>query len=199
MTRRLSIECGKAFGRWCDDGLLQYIEGRGVDIGYRGEVHDAEPVVPGAIGIDRDFPGYDGLHLPFSDNVLDFVFSSHMFEHIPLENQVPTLREWHRVVRIGGHIVTTVPHRDLYEKRLALPSKYNGDHKALFTPAILLAAVESALEPNSYRVRRLQDCDARYTYDLPPQIHAGGEYQIELVLEKIRKPQWDLLPEGYRA
>ncbi|HEX4845445.1 MAG TPA: CheR family methyltransferase, partial [Geothrix sp.] len=54
-----------------------------------------------------------------------------------------------------------------------------------------------ALAPNSYRVRRLMDDDESYNYAIPPTEHAGGAYQIELVIEKIQQPTWPLeVPEA---
>src|SRR5713101_5620837 len=35
-----------------------------LDIGYRGGDQDAVPILPHAIGVDLDYPGYDGVHLP---------------------------------------------------------------------------------------------------------------------------------------
>ena len=48
----------------------------------------------------------------FADNALDFVFSSHLLEHI--EDHEAALAEWWRVIKPGGHLVLYLPHRDLY-------------------------------------------------------------------------------------
>jgi hypothetical protein len=48
------------------------------------------------------------------------------------------------------------------------------------------------LAPNSYRVRHLADNDRDYTYDIGADRHSGGGYEIELVVEKIRKPDWQI-------
>jgi SAM-dependent methyltransferase len=169
----------------------EYMGGTGLDIGYRGSITDnPEPVLPGAIGVDRDYPGYNGRVLPFADESQDYVYSSHCLEHI--KDAVPALQEWMRVVKTGGFLIITVPHRDLYEKKLSRPSKWNAGHKRFYTPAVLLTEVEAAFEPNSYRVRHLIDCDEGYDYSIGPAKHAAGEYQIELVLQKIKKPEWSL-------
>lgn len=44
------------------------------------------------------------------DSSQDFVFSSHVVEHLP--NLVKALKEWYRIVRPGGYIVMIVPQRD---------------------------------------------------------------------------------------
>jgi|CXWL01.1.fsa_nt_gi SAM-dependent methyltransferase len=49
-------------------------------------------------------------NLPFKDNSLDYVLSSHVIEH--MFDPVAALREWNRVVRPGGYIFTIAPHKD---------------------------------------------------------------------------------------
>lgn len=45
--------------------------------------------------------------LPFDDGKLDFVFSSHVFEH--LHNPLGHLRHWHAKLKEGGKILAVVP------------------------------------------------------------------------------------------
>jgi SAM-dependent methyltransferase len=161
-----------------------------IDIGFRGAYEDAVPILPHAIGVDLDFPGYDGTRLPFPDESVDTVYSSHMLEHVV--DYWAAIREWYRVLKFGGFIVCAVPHQFLYEKKTALPSFWNADHKRFYTPASLLHEFETALAPNTYRIRHLRDNDEDYTYRIGPEAHAGGGYEIELVVEKIMKPEWDL-------
>lgn len=49
----------------------------------------------------------DALSLPYGDGLVDFVSSCHVLEHIA--NPVDALREWARVLKSGGHMVTLVP------------------------------------------------------------------------------------------
>ena len=174
--------------------IARYLSGANIlDIGYRGYLHDAVPIVPQAIGIDLEYPGYDGKTLPFEDESQDAVFSSHCLEHI--DDYKGALREWHRVLRVGGFMLISVPHQFLYEKRPAPPSRWNGDHKRFYTPASLMSEVESALVPNTYRLRHLIDNDLGFTYLSPPDVHSGGCYEIEMVLEKIAEPPWKIIPD----
>jgi SAM-dependent methyltransferase len=140
--------------------------------------------------VDLDYPAYDGKRLPFPDESIDTVYSSHMLEHAA--DFRTTICDWHRVVRSGGYIVCVVPHQFLYEKRRSLPSSWNADHKRFYTPASLLHEVEASLRPNTYRVRHLRDNDEGFTYDIGPEAHSGGGYEIELVVQKITPPGWDL-------
>ncbi len=69
-----------------------------------------------------DYPGYDGLRLPFPNDSQDAVYSSHCLEHIPNSNAA--LAEWYRVLRLGGYIVLAVPHQWLYERKATVPSRF---------------------------------------------------------------------------
>lgn len=166
-----------------------YMGGQGLDIGYAG--YDDSPVIlPTALGIDLDYPGYDGKILPFEDGQFDYIYSSHCLEHV--DNEIDTITEWFRVIKTHGHLVLVVPHKFLYEKKQSLPSNWNEGHKRFFTPATLLAAVEAALQPNHYRVRLLEDGDYGFDYSIPANKHSGGQYEITLVLQKITPPAWTI-------
>jgi SAM-dependent methyltransferase len=161
-----------------------------LDIGYKGGNENAVPVLPHAIGVDLDYPGYDGVRLPFADGSVDTVFGSHVLEHVG--DARLALRDWFRVLRTGGFIVCVVPHQFLYERKQDLPSNWSAAHLRFYTPGTLLRDVEDALAPNSYRVRHLADNDSGYIYESGPNLHPIGCYEIELVIEKIKPPPWDL-------
>lgn len=183
-------ETQSAHERRVREGFYEkYCQGEGLDIGYKGSYKEAQPV-DNAIGVELDYPGYDGLTLPFPDDSKDFVFSSHCLEHI--DNYQHVIKDYFRVLKVGGYLLISVPHMFLYEKKREKPSRWNGDHRRFYTPASLMSEIEESLEPNTYRVRLLKDCDEGFNYILGPMTHSCGEYQIELVLEKINKPIWDL-------
>lgn len=182
---KTGTEARKSFVRWLDDGFIgRYLSGGAVlDVGYKGYQNDAHPILPWAIGVDLDYPGYDGSRLPFADNSQDAVFNSHVLEHITDYRQA--IADWFRVVRVGGHLIIIVPHQFLYERSAAPPSRWNGDHKRFYTAGSLLREVEEAVNPIRFRVRHLEDNDRDFDYSIPPEKHAGGCYEIILVLEKI--------------
>lgn len=189
----LKGESARSFERRFRTGLFSnYMSGDVIlDIGYRGQWPDAVPILPHAIGVDLGFPGYDGKRLPFPDESVDTVFSSHMLEHS--HDPQTVIRDWYRVLKFGGFIVMAVPHQYLYERKRWLPSVMNADHKRFYTPASLCREFEDALEPNSYRVRHLCDNDQGYNYDIGPPQTPTGAYEIECVIEKRRKPAWEFL------
>ena len=172
------------FDRYCSGPIV-------LDVGYIGyDNPEKKPALPNAIGIDLDYPGYYGLDLPFDDGTVDTVFSSHCLEHILYEHA--TIRDWMRVLKVGGFIVCVVPSQALYEKRRFLPSRFNSDHKRMYTPASLARSFEEALEVNTYRVRHLAENDCGFNYALGPETHSDGAYEIEIVIEKIARPDWVL-------
>jgi SAM-dependent methyltransferase len=190
MGRRLGPEASRLFDVRERDGFnAAYLSGDAVlDVGYRGADAAAEPVTAKAIGVDLDYPGYDGIHLPFPDRSQDAVFACHCLEHI--DNFRAALAEWYRVLKVGGHLVVCVPHQYLYERKAAPPSRFNADHKRFYTPASLLAEIEASLPLDGYRVRSLKDRDDGFDYSVPPHSHAVGAYEIELVLQKIARPSY---------
>jgi SAM-dependent methyltransferase len=181
-------ESGKSYIRRREDGFFaRWLAGAVIlDVGCGA----AGPVLPWAIGVDKGYPGYDGVTLPFAEDSVDAVYSSHMLEHVP--DPFAVIRDWHRVVKTGGFIVCIVPHQFLYEKRAELPSRWNREHQSFYTPAALMCEFEESLVPNSYRVRHLADNDRDFDYSIDPGAHSAGCYEIELVVEKCTVPGWQL-------
>lgn len=194
LSGKLSTEPAKSDARRSAPGgfYQTYMRGKGVDVGYTGHRSDTVPV-NGAMGVDLHTKGYDGINLPVEDGSLDYVFSSHMLEHVPTENVFKTWQAWHRALRAGGYIVTIVPHAYLYERKMTPPSNWNRGHYRFYTPGRLLLEIEAALEPNSYRVVYLRDNDDDFDYSVPPTKHAQGCYEIECVVKKIDPPDWKIL------
>ncbi len=145
--------------------------------------------------MDLDYPGYDGMNLPFPGESQDFVYASHTLEHV-VGSPDNYIFSWFRVVKEGGFLIICVPHADLFEKKVSPPSQFEPachGHRWFFTPMTLLTYVEAALTPNSYRIVHMRDCDDAYNYDRPvsemPETR-HERYEIELVLKKIKTPSW---------
>lgn len=169
-----------------DSGFFsRYMSGDLVlDVGYKGSRPDAVPVLKNAIGVDLDYPGYNGIRLPFADASVDAVYSSHCLEHIA--NYAGAYLDWFRVLKVGGHVIVIVPHMYLYERKSHPPSRWNPDHKRFYTPARLLREVEETLPLDRYRVCHLcENWNDRYDYRDRLDAHASGPYEIEMVLTKI--------------
>ncbi len=192
--REVGVEARKTYDEKVRSGFWsRFITGPAVlDIGFRGRVGETTvvPIIEGAIGVDLDYPGYNGRTLPFEAESQDAVFSSHCLEHIPAH--IIAIQEWHRVTKVGGHIIIAVPHAHLYERRHRPPSNHNRSHIRFYTPASLMAEIETALTPNTYRVRMLEENDSKYDYTQPHDKHPRGCYEILVVLQKIAPPAWQV-------
>lgn len=115
------------------DKFRLYTQGMGLDIGYGGA-----PIHDHAIAMDQvvKYADYEGKpqHLYgtatnlywFRDNVLDFVYSSHLIEDFV--NPKFVLMEWTRVIVKGGHLCLLFPDEQHY-RRLTKPEYWNLNHK----------------------------------------------------------------------
>ncbi len=109
-----------------------------LDIGSSGN-----PVVPWAIQMDLPLEKYlaynperpeahihlrgDCRELPFRDAVLDIVHSSHVLEDFT--DWSPILREWDRVVKVGGFLIIAVPDHERFRAAVAAGQGDNLGHK----------------------------------------------------------------------
>lgn len=131
---------------------------------------------------DGDATYMDGI----PDESFHVVYSSHLLEH--LENPVEAVTNWWRILKPGGYLIIVVPHRDLYEQKKELPSRWNGDHKSFWLPdksepphtLSLAHVICQATGRDTVLIRVL---DEGYSYRGVDN-QAGGEYSIEALLRK---------------
>ena len=109
------------------------------------------------------------------------------------------LQRWFGLLQVGGVLVLTVPHAFLDTRQDRLPAPRRPRQQRLYTPASLLAEVEEALVPNTYRLRWLADRDGGYDYAQDRTTPPVGRHDIALVLERIAPPAWSLAPERLAA
>lgn len=176
-------ETTKAFSRRKKEGFFEkYCDGEGLDIGFGGDL-----IIENAQGFD--FEHGDAQYLSnIRDNSYDFVYSSHTIEHLP--NPSVAVKNWFRVLRPNGFLIIYAPHRDLYEKKKSLPSRFNPTHLHFFLPDRdeepdtlgMLPLIERSL--NNYELIYIKVCDEGFS-TTNPLIHSDGEYSIEVVLKKL--------------
>jgi len=117
---------------------LRWLRGRGLDLGC-----GPFKIIPTAIGVDNGHHwGHQQAQAPyvstptcekldmFGDGTMDYVFSSHLLEHI--QNYHAALAEWWRVLKPGGYLILYLPHADLYPN-IGKPGA-NPDHKHDYRP-----------------------------------------------------------------
>ena len=177
------LESAKAKPRRIREGFFdKYCKGQGLDIGYGGDL-----LAVNCRGWDME-DGDAQYLLGLDDEQFDFVYSSHTLEH--MENVETAVINWWRVVKTGGYLIVYVPHRDLYEKRKTLPSRWNLDHNCFFLPdkdeapdTIGIALLVSR-SLDRCRVVYIKSCDEGHTITDPDR-HSDGEYSIEAVMQKL--------------
>lgn len=123
----------------------------------------------------------------------DLVIADRLLQTI--RNYRQAIQQWFAATALDGHLIITVPHAFLYDRRIMLPSPWDRRHRRLYTPATLVKEIEEALPPNSYRIRLICDDDRGYDYSLPDKRAPVGSSDIVAVLQKIEVPLWSVTPE----
>jgi SAM-dependent methyltransferase len=98
-----------------------------------------------------DVAGVDALHLPFADQVFDFVVASNVIHHVPSPGRF--LREVRRVIRPGGHLLMHEPHASILFRLVLRAMRHEGyrfdvdvfDERAVCTDADDLWAGNNAI------------------------------------------------------
>jgi SAM-dependent methyltransferase len=126
--------------------ILEYCIGNGVDIGFGGDKIKQSQCIAIDLGdfSECDLLDYagDARNLPFRDEVLDYVFSSHLLEDF--ENTREVVIEWIRVIKSGGYLILNLPIQKLYVENCKLISDRfipNISHKVDMSPKYLLNAI----------------------------------------------------------
>ena len=124
----------------------------------------------------------------YPSNTYQTVYTSHVLEH--MKYPVQAVKRWFDLVRPGGHLIISLPHRDLYEKRKTLPSQWNPDHKYFWLPeteeppctkslkGVILEAIPNA------NIVDFRVIDTGFSAHVEPDQHPIGEYSIEAVIKK---------------
>ena len=181
------------FRRYEMNEVIEYTKGIGIEVGCGlNKIHSA------AIGInvvltETDY-GYpfgaqikaDGISLPwFSDNSLDYVFSSHCLEHFYEPEKA--LIEWTRVIRIGGNLVLILPHKKHYPN-IGQPNA-NKDHKHDFLPEDVNTMIDKIGKYQLIRIDTLHEKlkDNKIAESEAPKYgHASLNFSFEIVARKIK-------------
>jgi len=123
------------------DVLAKFCVGNGLDLGFGGSA-----ILPTAITVDMIGGAYTNFNDDvqnlqgdardlywFQNNVLDYVYSSALLEDFPPEDTLWVMKEWLRVLKVGGNLVLYLPdekaYQDWYEKagEVANPGHQNHD------------------------------------------------------------------------
>lgn len=187
--------------------LIKHAQGVGVEIGPgpNPQIHPSDRVsveyieespaekwaqaydVAGKYGArGADFSRYTigtAWRLPQADNSLDFIFSSHVFEH--LANPIGHLMRWKTKLRKGGKILAVVPDMNGTKDYIATPSTID---------EILKEYAEQLESPDrrhylrwaSYR-NQLSKVDELISQGVSIHVHYYTPHSMALLLEKCIK------------
>lgn len=178
-------ETRKAYERRVREGFFEkYVRDPGIDIGCQHDPLNDSFRKWDVIFGDGDATLMEGV----PDESFLTVYASHVLEH--LDDPILALRNWYRILKPGGFLLLAIPHRDLYEKRTELPSRWNGEHKHFWLPDryespctwSLLHVIKEAI-PGAL-IECLKVCDEDWVSNGPEQ-HSGGEYSIEAIIHKL--------------
>lgn len=142
--------------------IVPYTRGRGLDLGC-----GAEKCFPHFLGVDNGHHAIFGYQIKpdincdvsdlslFASGSLDFCFSSHLLEHFPYERVPEVLKEWMRVIKIGGHLVLYLPDEDSYPK--VGEDGANPDHKFNVNLNCILDAMPDGFDLVDFQKRNSSD------------------------------------------
>lgn len=176
--------------------VVPYLQGKFLDLGC-----GMRTVWPSAIGMDSGHhfgPHSTGIRgdvrdlSMFKDESMDGIFSSHTLEHFPRDEVPAVLREWARVLKVGGHMVLYLPSKNLYPN-IGQPGG-NPDHKW----DILPGDIETMFQHMAAGGSKAQ----RVGWTLLESEERGGtnEYSLYIVVRKEKagwtEKVWQRNPEG---
>jgi SAM-dependent methyltransferase len=145
----------------------------------------------------------DVRYLPVPNETFDIVFSSHTLEHFGWVSVDKVLKEWSRVLKVGGELRIVVPNMRHVAKRFAedrvLPTDFwvvwgeqdypKNFHGVGFTPNILrdLVASIGVYDPDSIQIREGE-------FEGPPN---PNSWNLQVKATKIKNLEMDnIAPEG---
>lgn len=158
--------------------LSRFCNGLGLDIGFGGSA-----IVESAITFDMPQPYTfleerhkqilqgDCRHLEFiCNNVLDYIYSSHLLEDFTYAELIPILTEWRRTLKPGGLLVINCPDQQKYVKHCQITGQgYNSAHK------------ENDFSLETFKKTAHQVGQWNQIFEQPE----AGAYSWYLVLEKV--------------
>ena len=172
--------------------LVPYTRGFGLDLGcgphkaynhFIGVDNRKDSQLFG-IPMNPDMTVPDATKMPmFADGACDFIVSSHLLEHV--EDHRGALKEWWRLVKVGGHLCLYLPHKDLYPN-IGQP-KANPDHKHDFVEQDILDVMDEFPDWDCLRSEKRNE-DMEYSFfQVFKKLEAGAGHKLSYQLPKPAK------------
>lgn len=189
--RGLETDAANALLPAINDGVFdKFIPTTGV-VDVCLDSQDRRPILPSVTQIKIPAAAKDYADILSGErDELKAVVLANVLEHVV--NPFSLLRSAHEHLAVGAHLIISVPHRDLYERRLFPPSRFAAEHRRFYTLDRLLLHIEAACGVNSFRLRFAKDYDAGHDYQAPHSEQAHGAYSTLAIFEKMgRREQYE--------
>jgi len=82
---------------------FEYFRKKDPGIRWIGLDKEKSPEIESRTRTDGEFYSFDGVHIPFSDNIFDLIYCHQVLEHV--RYPIDLLKEVHRVLRPNGYFV----------------------------------------------------------------------------------------------
>lgn len=179
--------------------IVPYTRGRGLDLGcgmYKSYPH--------FIGVDnrkqwgKKLPPADEYALRinvdidcdcetldfFTSNSMDFVFSSHLLEHI--QDARKALISWWRIIKPGGHLVLYLPHANFYPH--VGTQHANPDHKHDFLPDDIIKLMRGFVGGWDLLVNEDRNEDREYSFYQVYRKRTDGKQKLTYSIHNADDP-----------
>jgi ubiquinone/menaquinone biosynthesis C-methylase UbiE len=164
--------------------FLEYCKGNGLDIGYGGS-----PINNTAICFDLpkdkrySWVGESPQHIEgsaedlsiFADNALDYAFSSHLIEDFTDTYEI--LKEWTRIIKIGGYLCLLFPDQQRYEK---ISKTINTAHKYKDFGLQFVLDIIDEVNHEFYHMYELKIIEAKELFD-------NDDYNCMIIAQKVKQ------------
>jgi SAM-dependent methyltransferase/uncharacterized protein YbaR (Trm112 family) len=152
--KRLFLEVGCNWGRWCIAAARQGYRPVGIDPSLKS-IRAARRIAR-QLGIEAAYIVADGRFLPFPEQCFDQVFSYSVLQHLSKENASTTLSEMRRVLRVEGGALVQMPNvfgvRCLYHQMRRGFGEAQDFDVRYWRPAELLSAFSKNIGPSRLSV-----------------------------------------------
>src|SRR5216683_4330096 len=128
----MAKETSKALRRRWQESAFPWkkiFTGKGIDVGAGDDPLPFEGCIP----FDWEQGDANKLSTYFPANAFDYLHASQVLEH--MHDPFAAIEDWTKIVKLGGHLVITVPEMSLYGDILwgEHGSRYNPDHKSTYS------------------------------------------------------------------
>jgi len=143
------------------------------------------------------------LNLPFEDNSVDECYAGHIIEHLTMSEARKGLKEWLRVLKIGGKIGIVVPEKHLTSKKMLIGDKFPNEpyreHHSFWDGKMLKEEAKKAgfEDIETMNIDTYPHLVARPHWQVGITALKGGEKMKDKNSEEVEIPKFNPLEESW--